>query len=102
MSKFKTKTQNSKLRKTIAVLPGDGVGPEVTNQAVKILKKVAEKYDHSFIFKEGLIGAVAIEKTGSPLPNETLNLCKKADTILFGAIGDPKYDLDPTAKLRPE
>lgn len=83
-------------------MPGDGVGPEVTDQAIKILHKIAEKFNHRFDFKYGLIGAAAINKTGSPLPDETLDLCKKSDVILFGAIGDPKYDLNPKAKVRPE
>ncbi|MBI2074754.1 MAG: 3-isopropylmalate dehydrogenase [Candidatus Levybacteria bacterium] len=90
------------MKKLIAVLPGDGVGPEVTAQAVKVLKTIAKKFNHEFSFKEGLIGAVAIEKTGSPLPKETLELCLNADAILFGAIGDPKYDNNPAAKVRPE
>lgn len=90
------------MKKTVAVLPGDGIGPEVTEQAVKILKKIAGKYNHEFIFEYGLIGAAAIEKTGNPLPDEILDLCKKADAILFGAIGDPKYDNNPKAKVRPE
>jgi len=90
------------MRKTIAVLPGDGIGPEVTEQAIKVLREIAKKFNHDFIFKYGLIGAAAIEKTGNPLPQDTLNLCKKSDAILFGAIGDPKYDNDPQAKVRPE
>src|SRR3989344_1305864 len=90
------------MKKKIAVLPGDGVGPEVTEQAVKVLKNIAEKFGHTFTFHEELIGACAIEKTGKPLPDETLDLCKSSDAILFGAIGDPKYDLDPSAKIRPE
>lgn len=90
------------MKKTIAVLPGDGVGPEVTTQAVKILKIVAEKFHHQFIFRYGLIGAAAIGETGDPLPPQTLNLCKNSDAILFGAIGDPKYDNDPSIKIRPE
>lgn len=90
------------MNKTIAVLPGDGVGPEVTDQAINILEKIAEKFNHNFVFEYGLIGANAIEKTGKPLPDETLELCKRTDAILFGAIGDPKYDLDPGAKIRPE
>jgi 3-isopropylmalate dehydrogenase len=90
------------MKKTIAVLPGDGVGPEVTAAAVIVLEKVAGKFRHNFIFKEGLIGSVAIEKACNPLPDETLNFCKKSDAILFGAIGDPKYDLNPGAKIRPE
>jgi len=90
------------MRKKIAVLPGDGVGPEVTEQAVRVLKKIAEKFGHSFSFEEGPIGAVAIEKTGNSLPDDALALCRRSAAILFGAIGDPKYDLDPTAKVRPE
>jgi len=90
------------MKKTIAVLPGDGIGPEVTEQAVQILKKVAGKFDHTFSFEEGLIGAVAIDETGDPYPKETHELCLNSDAILFGAIGDPKYDNDPHAKIRPE
>jgi 3-isopropylmalate dehydrogenase len=88
--------------KKIAVLPGDGIGPEVTQQAVKALKAVAEIYGHDFEFEEGLIGAVAIDATGDPFPQATEELCKSSDAILFGAIGDPKYDNDPSAKVRPE
>jgi len=90
------------MKKTIAVLPGDGVGPEVTEQAKNILQTIAGKFGHSFSFKQGLIGAVAIDKTGNPYPEETHKLCLAADAILFGAIGDPKYDNDPSAKIRPE
>ncbi|KKQ23952.1 MAG: 3-isopropylmalate dehydrogenase [Candidatus Roizmanbacteria bacterium GW2011_GWC2_37_13] len=90
------------MKKNIAVLPGDGVGPEVTMEAVKVLEKIAEKFNHKFIFKEGLIGAIAIDKTGTPYPDETHQLCLKSDAVLFGAIGDPKYDNDPKAKVRPE
>jgi 3-isopropylmalate dehydrogenase len=90
------------MKKKIAVLPGDGIGPEVTAQAVKVLNAIAKRFSHEFKFEEGLIGACAIDKTGDPFPQETLKLCKSADAILFGAIGDPKYDNDPTAKIRPE
>ncbi|MFB9056711.1 3-isopropylmalate dehydrogenase [Mariniflexile ostreae] len=86
----------------IAVLPGDGIGPEVIAQAVKTLKAIATEYNHVFTFEYGLVGAAAIKKTGSALPEETLELCKKADTVLFGAIGSPQYDKDPDAKIRPE
>ncbi|CAM1366798.1 3-isopropylmalate dehydrogenase [Tenacibaculum soleae] len=86
----------------IAVIPGDGIGPEVTTQAQKVLKAIANVYDHTFIFKEALMGACAIDATGNPLPDQTITLCKKSDAILFGAIGHPKYDNDPTAKVRPE
>jgi 3-isopropylmalate dehydrogenase len=90
------------MKKQIAVLPGDGIGPEVTEQSIIILKTIAEKFGHTFIFKNGLIGSIAIDKTGTPLPDETLKLCHDADAILLGAIGDPKYDNDPSAKIRPE
>jgi 3-isopropylmalate dehydrogenase len=86
----------------IALLPGDGIGPEVTEQAVRVLKAIGEVYNHSFSFTEGLVGAVAIDRTGNPFPDETLDLCRRSDAILFGAIGDPRYDNDPTAKVRPE
>lgn len=90
------------MKKTIAVLAGDGIGPEVTQQSVALLKRIAEKFNHQFNFQEGLVGAIAIEKTGNPLPEETLKLCQTSDAVLFGAIGDPKYDNDPTIKVRPE
>lgn len=86
----------------IALLPGDGIGPEVTSQAQKVLKAVAMEFDHKFTFKEAPVGAIAIDTTGYPLPDETLNLCKSTDAVLFGAIGDPKYDNNPDAKVRPE
>ena len=89
-------------KKTILFLPGDGIGPEVTAQAKKALEAVAEVYNHIFLYTEAQMGACAIEATGNPLPDETIKICKKADAILFGAIGDPKYDNDPTAKVRPE
>lgn len=86
----------------IALLPGDGIGPEITAQAVKIVKAVEKKFGHKINFREGLVGAAAIDSTGSPLPDKTLDLCKSSDAVLFGAIGDPKYDNDPKAKVRPE
>jgi 3-isopropylmalate dehydrogenase len=86
----------------IAVLPGDGIGPEVTNQAVKVLKAIASEFDHTFSFKTADVGAVAIDRHNNPLPDNTLALCKSCDAILFGAIGHPKYDNDPSAKVRPE
>ncbi|AXT53706.1 3-isopropylmalate dehydrogenase [Aquimarina sp. BL5] len=86
----------------IAVLSGDGIGPEVTTQAIKALDAIAHAFDHTFIFKEALVGAIAIDKTGNPLPDDTLQLCANTDAVLFGAIGDPKYDNDPSAKVRPE
>ena len=86
----------------IALLPGDGIGPEVLAQAVKCLQAVEETFNHNFIYKEALVGAVAIDRKGNPLPDNTLNLCKEADAVLFGAIGDPKFDNDPEATVRPE
>jgi len=90
------------MKKTIAVLPGDGVGKEVISCAVLVLKKIAQKFNHQFEFTEGLIGHQAILKTCAPLPKETKNLVEKADAILFGAIGDPYYDQNPNLKVRPE
>ncbi|WP_026776471.1 3-isopropylmalate dehydrogenase [Polaribacter sp. Hel_I_88] len=87
---------------TIAVIPGDGIGPEVITQAKKALDAVAEAYDHIFLYKEAQLGSCAIDATGGPLPKKTIEICKKADAILFGAVGDPKYDNDPSAKVRPE
>ncbi|MDP9230556.1 MAG: 3-isopropylmalate dehydrogenase [Bacteroidota bacterium] len=88
--------------KKIAVIPGDGIGPEVTQQAVKVLNAVAQKFKHEFKYTLCLMGAVAIDKTGNPLPDKTIETCLNSDAILFGAIGHPKYDNDPTAKVRPE
>ncbi len=90
------------MKLNIAVLPGDGIGPEVTKQAIKVLKAIALEFDHQFIFKNADVGAIAIDKTNNPLPDKTLDLCKNTDAILFGAIGDPKYDNNPSAKVRPE
>jgi 3-isopropylmalate dehydrogenase len=90
------------MKYTIAVIPGDGIGPEVTNQSKKALDAVAEAYAHIFLYEEVQMGACAIDATGSPLPEKTIEICKKADAILFGAIGDPKYDKDPSLKIRPE
>lgn len=86
----------------IAVLPGDGIGPEVVNESIKILDAIAEAFHYKFEFKYGLVGAEAIFKTGNPLPDETLEICKESDAVLFGAIGDPAFDNNPDAKVRPE
>lgn len=90
------------MEKRIAVLAGDGIGPEVVKQAIKVLDAIAHRFNHSFIYDVALVGAAAIDATGDPLPDETLEACRLSDAILFGAIGDPKYDNDPTAKVRPE
>lgn len=89
------------IKRTIAVLAGDGIGPEVTAEAEKVLAAVADRFEHAFAFEHGLVGAVAIDATGVPLPEATLALCKGADAVLFGAVGDPKYD-DPQLPVRPE
>ena len=86
----------------IAVLPGDGIGPEIIDQALKVLESVGKKYKHNFHFTKAPVGARAIDETGNPFPDETFNLCMNSDAVLFGAIGDPKYDNDPKAKVRPE
>lgn len=86
----------------IAVLPGDGIGPEIVRQAVKVLNAVAEAYGHTFDFEYADVGAAAIDSTGDPYPETTHRLCMNSDAILFGAIGHPRYDNDPAAKVRPE
>tara|TARA_Y100001980_G_C14556796_1_gene350429 strand:- start:14223 stop:15284 length:1062 start_codon:yes stop_codon:yes gene_type:complete len=86
----------------IATLPGDGIGPEIVEQAVKAMEAIGKKYNHSFEFTHALVGAAAIDATGDPYPEETHKICLDADAVLFGAIGDPKYDNDPKAKVRPE
>jgi 3-isopropylmalate dehydrogenase len=90
------------MHKKIAVLSGDGIGPEVVSEAIKVLNRVSEKFGHTFEYEHALVGAVAIDKTGNPLPDETLKVCTSSDAVLFGAIGDPKYDNNPDAKVRPE
>ncbi|MCF6294650.1 MAG: 3-isopropylmalate dehydrogenase [Flavobacteriaceae bacterium] len=90
------------MKLNIAVLPGDGIGPEVTDQAIKVLNAIATEFNHEFIYNYASVGAIAIDEHDSPLPESTLNICKSSDAILFGAIGDPKYDNDPSAKVRPE
>ena len=85
----------------IAVLPGDGIGPEVTSAASAVLQQVASKYGHNFSIEEKLIGGAAIDATGSPLPDDTVELCKKSDAVFLGAVGGPKWS-DPNAKIRPE
>jgi len=90
------------MKKNIAVLPGDGIGPEIIAQAVAVLDAVAEKYGHQFTYEYARIGACAIDSCGDPYPQETHEKCMNCDAILFGSIGDPKYDNDPSAKVRPE
>ena len=90
------------MKKNIAVIEGDGIGPEVTRQSIRVLNAIAELNGHEFTYTYCLMGAIAIDKTGNPLPDETIETCLNSDAILFGAIGHPKYDNDPTAKVRPE
>jgi 3-isopropylmalate dehydrogenase len=90
------------MKKNIVVIEGDGIGPEVTRQSVKVLNALAERFNHSFDYTYCLMGAIAIDKTGNPLPDETIEACLNSDAILFGAIGHPKYDNDPGATVRPE
>jgi 3-isopropylmalate dehydrogenase len=86
----------------IAVLPGDGIGPEITEQAMKAVKAISEKFNHELTYKYGLTGAAAIDQLGEPYSEETHQLCMQSDAVLFGAIGDPKFDNNPKAKVRPE
>ena len=86
---------------SIAVLPGDGIGPEVISEAVKVMQAVESRFDHTFDISYGRVGGNAIDDFGTPLPEETQEMCGKTDAILFGAVGGPKWD-DPRAKTRPE
>jgi 3-isopropylmalate dehydrogenase len=89
------------MHKTICILPGDGIGPEIVQQAEKILHKTAERFGHSFSTHRALIGGAAIDETGVPLPEETVEACRGADGVLLGAVGGPRWDsLDPS--IRPE
>ena len=90
------------MKKKIVILPGDGIGKEVTTEGKKVLEKIASLFGHEFEFDEAIIGHDAIEATGNPLPDETLSKLRNCDAILFGAVGHPKYDNDPTLKVRPE
>ncbi|TYA71924.1 3-isopropylmalate dehydrogenase [Seonamhaeicola marinus] len=90
------------MKLNIALLAGDGIGPEVIDQAVKVSDAVAKKFGHEINWKPALTGAAAIDAVGEPYPDETHDICKSSDAVLFGAIGDPKFDNDPTATVRPE
>ena len=90
------------MEKKILIVPGDGIGQEVTAVGKRVLDRIAKAFGHVFTYDEALIGHVAIEATGNPLPDETLSKMKASDAVLFGAVGHPKYDNDPTAKVRPE
>ncbi len=90
------------MKKHIVVIAGDGIGQEVTAVGKQVLERIAEKFNHEFTYETALIGHEAIEATGNPLPDETITKSKASDAILFGAVGHPKYDNDPSAKVRPE
>jgi len=90
------------MKLNIAVLPGDGIGPEIIEQALKAVTAVAGKFGHELNYAYGLTGAAAIDEVGDPYPNETHELCLNSDAVLFGAIGHPRFDNDPKAKVRPE
>ncbi len=86
----------------IAVLPGDGIGPEISVQGVAVMNAACEKFGHKVSYEYAICGADAIEKTGDPFPEETFRICMNADAVLFSAVSDPKFDNDPTASVRPE
>ncbi len=90
------------MKLNIALLPGDGIGPEIVDQAMKAVKAVAKKFNHELEYEQGITGACAIDAVGDPYPEETHQLCMKSDAVLFGAIGDPKFDNNPKATVRPE
>ena len=86
----------------IAVLPGDGIGPEISEQGVAVMNAICKRFGHNVSYTYALCGAEAIDKVGNPFPYETFKICEDADAVLFSAVGDPKFDNDPTAKVRPE
>ncbi|MEP7322994.1 MAG: 3-isopropylmalate dehydrogenase [Saprospiraceae bacterium] len=90
------------MKKHILIVPGDGIGQEVTAVGKLVLDKIASRFGHTFTYDTALMGHAAIESTGNPLPDETLAKMRSSDAVLFGAVGHPKYDNDPTAKVRPE
>lgn len=90
------------MKLNIAVLPGDGIGPEIIGQALRVTEAICEKFGHDLSYEYGIVGACAIDEVGNPYPEATHELCMSSDAVLFGAIGDPKYDNNPSAKVRPE
>lgn len=90
------------MKLNIALLPGDGIGPEIVAQAYKSVEAICQKFGHEVSSQEAQVGACAIDSVGNPYPDETHELCMQADAVLFGAIGDPKFDNNPAAKVRPE
>jgi 3-isopropylmalate dehydrogenase len=101
-NKIKIITKKYSMKFNIALLAGDGIGPEVINEAVKVSDAIAKKFNHEINWTPALTGACAIDAVGVPYPDETHEICMQADAVLFGAIGHPKYDNDPSAKVRPE
>ena len=96
------KKNNRNMKLKIAVLPGDGIGPEIMEQGVAVMNAVAAKFNHEVSYHKALCGAHAIDEVGDPFPEETYQICKEADAVLFAAVGDPKFDNNPTATVRPE
>ena len=86
----------------VAVLPGDGIGPEISQQGVAVMTAVCKKFGHSVAYEYAICGADAIDQVGNPFPEETYEVCMRSDAVLFSAVGDPRFDNDPTAKVRPE
>lgn len=90
------------MKLNIAVLAGDGIGPEISKQGVAVMAAVCKKFGHEVNFTEALVGAAAIDAVGDPFPEDTYNICKEADAVLFSSVGDPKFDNNPNATVRPE
>lgn len=90
------------MKLNIAVLAGDGIGPEISKQGVAVMAAVCKKFGHEVNFTEALVGAAAIDAVGAPFPDDTYNICKEADAVLFSSVGDPKFDNNPNATVRPE
>lgn len=90
------------MKLNLAILPGDGIGPEVVEVALNVVKCVCDKFAHALSYETALVGACAIDRFGDPYPESTHALCMRSDAVLFGAVGDPRYDNDPTSKVRPE
>ena len=90
------------MKLNIAVLAGDGIGPEISVQGVAVMQAVGQRFGHEFTFNDALVGAAAIDAVGDPFPEATYETCRTADAVLFSAVGDPKYDNDPAATVRPE
>jgi 3-isopropylmalate dehydrogenase len=90
------------MKLNIAVLAGDGIGPEISAQGVAVMQAVCQKFGHEATFTPALVGAAAIDAVGDPFPEDTYKICKKADAVLFSSVGDPKFDNNPNAKVRPE